>query len=70
MHPCHLWFLLQVPKVISVDPKLIFATAGRWLHLRVKQEHTFSIDDDTTYATKIEIENIMSVYLMKDICTI
>jgi len=22
MHPCHLWFLLQVPKVIRVDPKV------------------------------------------------
>jgi len=53
--------------------KSIFATAGRWLHLRVKQEHTFSIDDDTTYATKIEIEeieNILFVCLIKDICTI
>jgi hypothetical protein len=50
--------------MISVDPKVIFATAAEWLHLRVKQEHTFSINDDTTYVTKIEIENILSVCLM------
>jgi hypothetical protein len=47
---------MQVPAVLRVDKKEIFALAARALGLLIEKEETFEIDDDL-YMTKIKIGN-------------